>query len=141
MKKQIFHSIVIFILGIHSTTQATPSHILSLFFEWYPSLNKDELLITEYPEGIPVTYYGNKTITNQDGQASFPLYQSIPKFSKGKKLTLFIIICPSIDPLLVLHATVERLMLPKESTYKIYAIEKTYDKETQSYLWTVKNAR
>ncbi len=140
MKKQIFFIIVLSLITHNNYLHAAPSHILSLFFTWYPSLDNEKTR-TEYPEGIPVTYYGNKTTSNRDGHASFPLYQSIPKLTKGKKLTFYLLVCSSIDPLFMLHATIERFVLPKGVSYRLYVIEKTYDKDTQKYVWTVQKAR
>ncbi len=138
MNQKLFLYIVACIVTCQNfVINATPSHVLTLFLDWYPSIEKAP---TEYPEGIIVTYYGNKKTTNSDGQVIFPLYQQLPSVKKGKKLSLYVMVCPSIDPRMLIHATVDRFTLPQNTPYELYVIEKIYDKETQSYLWITKKA-
>ncbi len=124
-----------FLTGYLQVIDAVPSHILTFFFNWHPSTKNTP---TEYPEGIIVTYYGNKATSNKDGQVIFPLYQQLPSVKKGKKLIIYLMICPIANPQMLLHATVDRFTLPKNTPYDLYIIEKIYDQDTQSYLWITK---
>ena len=134
------HYLFFSIFLICNVLNALPLHDLTFFLDWYPDNTSVNKQFTA-PAGIIVTYYGNKAISDSNGQVTFPLYDPVTDVAKGKKQIFYLMITNDVEPSMLLHATVDRFIVTENASYSLYAIEKIYDEETKNYLWHIQEAR
>lgn len=108
-----------------ATFNATSPHVVVLSFFSDPDQARD--IYNDVIEGIPVTYFGNRTISNDVGTATF--------WYQGEKQVIYLLICNQVAPIMVYHNTVDHFKVPSGATYAFYIIEKKYDASLQLYFW------
>lgn len=124
--KKIFVAALFFFLP-HINFSSSP--ILTLFIEKLESTTS----LSKGQEGIPVTYYGEKTISNNDGQVSFPLKDTVTTF--------YILVTPSQNPIFMLYNTLAGWTVGKNADYALYRCELVHDQELNLWYWNTQQAK
>lgn len=110
-----------------ATFYAVSPHVIMLSFLSYPGHAKD--VYNDVIEGIPVTYFGNRTISDHVGLATF--------WYEGEKPLVYLLICNQIEPVMAYHNTVSYWKVPPHGAYSFYIIEKKYDAHLKLYFWDI----
>ena len=127
MKNTIKLMFLLNFLVVFTKLISAPAHVVTFFVEQYPGINISEK--TTFNEGIFFSYFGYKTATNRDGQVTFPL--------KTDKAEFYLLVTNDSEPIIMLYNTVSHIEVNPSGKYSLYSVKKIFDKETDSYLWSV----
>jgi len=111
---------------------AAPSHVLTFFIEPYPSATQTSRQ-ESFKEGICFTYYGNVSISDNNGQVTFPVKTPDAKF--------FILVSNHIKPIPMIFATINHLEIEEGAFYALFSVQRMYDEQTQMYFWSVEQSK
>lgn len=112
--------------------QATPSYILTLFIEPYPSIT-ESIAKNKFTTNLYFTYYGNSSISDSNGQVVFPVKTPDAKF--------FILVSNDIQPIPMIFCTINHLEVEKGSFYTFFSVQRMYDEETRLYFWSIEQLK
>lgn len=104
-----------------------PPHIVTFFASPYPQGNSNT--IENHNQGIFFTYFGYKTVSDSNGQVTFPL--------KTQKPSMYLLVANNVEPVFMLHNTIHHWELKNSSKYSFFSIERKYDEKTKLYFWSV----
>ena len=102
-------------------------HVVMLSFLSYPGTKS-----TTYEsviQGIPITYFGNRTISDHVGLATF--------WYQGEKQLIYLLVCNEVEPVMIYHNTVDYWKIVKGAPYSFYVLEKKYDENLKIYFWDI----
>lgn len=127
-------------LGIYfgsSSLMGAPSHVITFFFQKYPSWNEEKNTLsdplfpfkTDFNRGIFVTYFGYKTISDSNGQATFPRKHQDTAFS--------LLVCENPMPIFMLHNTISHWEVEKNVNTSFYSVARLQDEKTKLYFWSI----
>ncbi len=128
MKKRFYAFIMYVCFATTFQITSAPSHILSLFFQEYPTTTNSSLK-KELIAGIFVSYYGYKATSDHNGQTPFPLKQTTDTFS--------LLICQNPLPIFNIGTTIHHWQIPPDQEYLFYTINQITDKKSGIVLWNV----
>lgn len=115
----------------YGTLYSAPSHMLTFFVEPYPTENKEikeTTLQKNYKKGIFFTYFGYRTVSDNNGQVIFPL--------KTEKEKFYILVSDKAKPIFMLFNTIHHWELQEKSFYSLFSVERKYDEKLQLYFWS-----
>lgn len=135
--------ILMFFLNITVLSlQSAPSHVLTAFFQPYPTqqqtANSSSIDLQESPinsfnspihTGIFVSYYGYKAITDHNGQVLFPLKQTETSFT--------LLVCKDPIPVFNIGSTIHHWEVPQKSSFSFYQISQFVHEKTKKVLWNI----
>lgn len=139
---RMYKSFFAALLCVHIGAQAAPSHVLTFFFQKYPTwkpevkstLNKGlNLFNTDFAKGIFVTYFGYKTASDLNGQIVFPLKHQKPNFS--------LLVCQDPTPVFMLQNTISHWEVELGTKAIFYNVERQQDEKTELYFWSVEEKK
>ena len=131
----------------------TAEALLSFYFAPYPVTQDKELLqklhdrVTQpskiakdslykqrknIVDGIFAAYAGYVTVSNFDGEVSFPLMQD--------KKKLNVLVTTRVTPIFMNEGTVSNFELEEGTPAKMYSFEKKYDKDANEWYWNIDQA-
>jgi len=134
---KLFKIMVMSLCCINLGLQAAPSHVITFFFQQYPSLkeatitNKDnfDVFKNDFNTGIFVTYFGYKAASDYNGQITFPRKHQEPNFS--------LLVCQSPTPIFMLQNTISHWEVEKDAEATFYSVERKQDEKTKFYFWSM----
>lgn len=103
------------------------SHVVMLSFVSYPGTQTASY--DEGIQGIPVTYFGGRTVSDHLGLATF--------WYKGEKPLAYMLVCNQIEPVMAYHNTVDYWKVMDKAEYSFYILEKKYDSHLQLHFWDI----
>ncbi len=137
--KKLLQILVFFLHFTIITLYSAPSHVVTIFFQPYPTLKQttpdttnvtaDQSASTRSNTGIFVSYYGYKAISDHNGQVLFPLKQTDPSFT--------ILVCKDPLPVFNIGNTIHHWEVPKNSSFLFYQISQFTHQKTKKVLWNV----
>lgn len=150
MKKSIYGLSFLLVIAIHLNARLPFSHIISFFVQTAPFSSEEEDVAQKFNKtittlgkaackiacsviasphhGIFATYGGYMTISNINGQITFPLMQQSKKF--------LLIITEKIGPVFMIGNTIHHWKL-LNIPHITYSVERKQDQQTKLYYWDV----
>jgi hypothetical protein len=133
MKKALLVSLLLFISFLECAT----SHIVTFFIDEYPEINnsinkgKSPHIIRKHANnhGIYCTHYGYKTISDTNGQVTFPLKQTEKSFH--------ILVMKNPTPQFMLYNTIHHFMVSERTEFDFYSIQQKEDTKLKLTFWDV----
>lgn len=126
------------------------THIINLFFRSYPDISEQQVTkyaqkikqpgqLTKYslkgasadPQvaGIFCTYAGYNTVSNLNGQVTFP--------NKQTKPIITLVIAPHLTPITLTGNTIRHFEIENGIPYNAFKAERKQDEDTEEYYWQV----
>ena len=106
---------------------AAGPHVVMLSFLSYPG--KKSTTYNSVIQGIPATYFGNRTISDHVGLATF--------WYEGDKQLIYLLICNEVEPAMVYHNTVDYWKVVEGAPYSFYILEKKQDANLKLHFWDI----
>lgn len=141
MRKKMQKALLIALFSYSSFMHGDTSHVLTFFIDEYPSINKNQNEREKSPHmiqkhasnhGIYATYYGYKTISDTNGQCTFPLKQN--------ELEFHILVVNNPLPLFMLYNTVHHFIVPEKMEHTYYSVRQKEDEKLQLTFWDVQKS-
>ncbi|MCF7899967.1 hypothetical protein K9K77_00500 [Candidatus Babeliales bacterium] len=141
MRKKMQKALFIVFFSYSSLMHCASSHVLTFFIDEYPSINTHQHERDKFPHiiqnhasnhGIYTTYYGYKTISDTNGQCTFPLKQN--------ELEFHILVVNNSLPRFMLFNTIHHFIVPEEIDYAYYSVSQKEDEKLQITFWDVQKS-
>ena len=140
MSKKMQKALLIVLFSFVSLSQCATSHILTFFIDEYPDINnqvnkgKSPHTIQKHASnhGIYATYYGYKTISDTNGQFTFPVKQN--------ELEFHILVVNNPLPQFMLFNTIHHFMVPEKTDFLYYSVAQKEDEKLKLTYWDTQEA-
>lgn len=133
--KNILLLICTFYTAYVITKESSP-HTITLFFEQYPELAADlKPLPSKHKHainGIPVSYFGYQSSSNDNGQVTLP--------RKHQKDSFVLAITQNITPVVMTENTLYGWRLDTRFPFSLYTITRLQDPQTKLWYWHTKKS-
>lgn len=136
MDIKVKKALLMVLFSYSSLINCTSSHVLTFFIDEYPNNTLLErkknsphtLYKNRKNNGIFCTYYGYKTISDANGQVTFPL--------KHNEKKVHILVMNDPKPQFMLFNTIDHFIVPENIPYSYYSIEQKEDKRLKLFFWS-----
>lgn len=115
-----------------NTIFCAPSHVLTFFVEPYPTESSGESK-PEHNRGVYFSYFGYKTISDNNGQVSFPL--------KSQKPVFYFLVTNESIPVFMIYNTIAHWKVEQAAKYSFFSVERKYDTQTKLYFWNIQQIK
>lgn len=128
---RVFLSLLFLIFNLYSES----SHIITFFIEPYPTENDKDFAKqnNSLNQDVFCTYYGYKTVSDNNGQVTFPLKTQDPHF--------YLLITDQAEPVFMLHNTLSHWKVPTEKPYVLFSVTRLYDEQTKTHFWSTEETK
>jgi len=132
MNKIKLSKLLILAIFTYNTAYCAPPHMLTFFVEPYPITGYKKAFPIEnknFKKGIFFTYFGYRTVSDNNGQVIFPLKTQGEKF--------FMLVSDQTKPVFMLYNTIHHWELDERALYSFFSVERNYDEKLQLYFWSI----
>jgi hypothetical protein len=128
---KVFLSLLFLIFNLYSES----SHIITFFIEPYPTAHDQHFMKqnTSLNQDVFCTYYGYKTVSDNNGQVVFPL--------KTQDSNFYLLITDQAEPVFMLHNTLSHWKVPAGKPYELFSVSRLYDEETKTHFWSIEQTQ
>ena len=127
----------ILLISFVMTSYGASPHVVTFFIDEYPDINnlinkgKSPHIIKKNAKnhGIYFTYYGYKTISDTNGQVTFPLKQTEKLFH--------ILVVNNPTPQFMLYNTIHHFLVPEKAEFNYYSVAQKEDEKLKLTFWDV----